>query len=152
MKVKDKSEKAGLKLSIPKTKITSFDHIIRSHHLMANTWGKSGNSDRFYFLGFQNHYRWWPQPWNEQILAFWKKSYDKPRQCIKKQKHHFANKGLYSENYVCVCVCVFSVVMYGWESWTVKKTEHWKTDALKCSSGEVSCESFGQQGDQTSQP
>ena len=29
----------------------------------------------------------------------WKKSYDKPRQCIKKQRYHFANKGLYSQSY-----------------------------------------------------
>ena len=29
----------------------------------------------------------------------WKKIYDKPRQCIKKQRHHFANKGLYSQIY-----------------------------------------------------
>ena len=34
-----------------------------SHHFMANRWGKSGNSDRLYFLGFQNHCRWWLQPW-----------------------------------------------------------------------------------------
>ena len=33
------------------------------------------------------------------MLAPWKESYDKPRQCIKKQRHHFANKGLYSQNY-----------------------------------------------------
>ena len=33
------------------------------------------------------------------MLASWKKNYDKPRQCIKKQKYHFANKGLYSESY-----------------------------------------------------
>ena len=32
-------------------------------------------------------------------LTPWKKSYDKPRQHIKKQKHHFANKGLYSQSY-----------------------------------------------------
>ena len=32
-------------------------------------------------------------------LAPWKKSYDKPRQHIKKQRHHFANKGSYSESY-----------------------------------------------------
>ena len=30
---------------------------------------------------------------------FLKDSYDKPRQCIKKQRHHFANKGLYSQSY-----------------------------------------------------
>ena len=34
------------------------------------------------------------------MLAPWKKSYDKPRQHIKKQRHHFANKGLYSQSYV----------------------------------------------------
>ena len=34
-----------------------------------------------------------------KILALWKNSYDKPRQCIKKQKHPFANKGLYSQSY-----------------------------------------------------
>ena len=33
------------------------------------------------------------------LLAPWKESYDKPRQCIKKQKHHFANKGLYGQSY-----------------------------------------------------
>ena len=37
--------------------------------------------------------------WNWKMLALWKKSYDKPRYCIKKQKHHFANKGPYSESY-----------------------------------------------------
>ena len=43
MKLKENSEKAGLKLNIQKTKI------------MAKRWGKKGNSGRFYFLGFQNH-------------------------------------------------------------------------------------------------
>ena len=35
----------------------------------------------------------------EQGLAPWKKSYDQPRQHIKKQRHHFADKGLYSQSY-----------------------------------------------------
>ena len=34
-----------------------------------------------------------------QHLAPWKESYDKPRQRIKMQRYHFANKGLYSQNY-----------------------------------------------------
>ena len=42
--------------------------------------------------------RWWLQPWNEKTFAPWKKSYDEPRQCIKKQRHYFANKGLPSQN------------------------------------------------------
>ena len=40
------------------------DYGTRSHHFMANRCGKIGNSDRFYFLGLQNHCRWWLYPWN----------------------------------------------------------------------------------------
>ena len=53
MKVKEESEKVGLKLSIQKT-----DHGIWSHHFMANRWGNSGNSVRLYYLGLQNHCIW----------------------------------------------------------------------------------------------
>ena len=49
MKVKEKSERGGLKLNIQKTK------IMASGPIMANRWGKSGNNDRHYFLGLQNH-------------------------------------------------------------------------------------------------
>ena len=51
MKVKEESEKAGLKLNIQKTKIIG----IRSHHFLANRWGNSGNSERLYFRGLQSH-------------------------------------------------------------------------------------------------
>ena len=44
MKVKDKSEKSGLKLNIQKTN----DHGIWFHHFMANRWGNNGNSDRLF--------------------------------------------------------------------------------------------------------
>ena len=47
MSVKEESEKGGLKLNIQKTK----DLGIWSHHFTVNRWGKSGSSDRFYFLG-----------------------------------------------------------------------------------------------------
>ena len=56
MKVKEESEKAGLKLNIQKTK------TMVSHHFMANRWGNNGNSDRLYFGGLQNHCRWFLQP------------------------------------------------------------------------------------------
>ena len=56
--------------------------------------------------------------------ALWKKSYDKPRQSTKKQRHHFANKG------PCSQILVFPVVMYGCESWTIKKAEHQTTDTF----------------------
>ena len=48
MRVKEDSEKAGLKLNIQNTKIMDG---IWSHHFMANRWGNSGNSGRFYFWG-----------------------------------------------------------------------------------------------------
>ena len=60
MKVKEESEKAGLKLNIQKTK----DHGIWSHHFMANRWGNNGNSDRLYFLELQNYCGQWVQSWN----------------------------------------------------------------------------------------
>ena len=54
-----------------------------------------------------------------KILAPWKKTYDQPRQHIKKQRHYFANKG---KPMVClVKPMVFPVVMYGGDSWTIKK-------------------------------
>ena len=52
MKVKEESEKVGLKLNIQKTKI-----MASGHHFMGNRWGNSGNSERFYFFGLQNHCR-----------------------------------------------------------------------------------------------
>ena len=52
MKVKEGSDKLGLKLNIQKTKIMASGPIV------ANQWGNNGNSDRLYFLGFQNHCRW----------------------------------------------------------------------------------------------
>ena len=45
---------------------------------------------------------------------------------------------------------VFPAVMYGCESWTVKKAEHQRIDALNCGVGEDSCKSLGLQGDSTS--
>ena len=48
-----------------------------------------------------------------------------------------------------VKVTVYSVVIYRCESWTIKKTEHWKMVILNCGAGEDSWEYVGQQGDQT---
>jgi len=92
---------------------------------MANRWGNSGNSDRLYFGRLQNHCRWWLKPWSEKMLTPWKKSYDQPRQHIKKQRYYFANKVLSSQ------AMVFAVVMYGCESWIIKKVEWWRMDTFK---------------------
>ena len=60
MKVKEESEKAGLKLNIQKTKITASSPI--------TSWQIDGETMEtvtdFIFLGSKNHCRWWLQPWN----------------------------------------------------------------------------------------
>ena len=65
---------------------------------MANRWGNSGNIDRLFFVA----------PKSLQMVTGdvklkdtcpWKKSYDQPRQHIKKQRHYFANKGPSSQSY-----------------------------------------------------
>ena len=73
MKVKEESEKVGLKLNIQKTKIMASSPII--------SWQIDGET------------------METVTLAPWKKSYDQPRQYIKKQRHYFANKDLSSQSY-----------------------------------------------------
>ena len=59
------------------------------------------------------------------MLAPWTESYDQPRQHIKKQRHYFANK-------VCIFKpMVFPVLMYGCESWTIKKADGRRIDAFE---------------------
>ena len=80
MKVKEESEKAGLKLNIQKTKIVASSPI--------TSWQIDGETMEtvadFILGGLQNHCRWWLQPGNWKTLPPWKKSYDQPRQHIKK--------------------------------------------------------------------
>ena len=78
-------------------------------------------------------FSWAPKSlWMVTAAMKWKdacsleENFDKPRQHIKKHRHHFAFKGLYSQNYM-----VFSVVMFGCESWTIKKIECWRIDAFE---------------------
>ena len=59
------------------------------------------------------------------MLTPWKESYDQPKWHIKNQRHYFANKGPSSQGYG------FQVVMYGYESWTIKKAERRRTDAFE---------------------
>ena len=59
------------------------------------------------------------------MLTPWEESYDQPRQHIKKRRHYFATK------VYLVKAMVFPVVMYGCESWTVKKAEHRRIDAFE---------------------
>ena len=59
------------------------------------------------------------------MLAPWKKNYDKLREHIKKQRHHFADK------VHLVKAMVFPVVIYECESWTIRKAENSRIDAFE---------------------
>ena len=95
MKVKEESEKAGLKLNIQKMKIMASSPI--------TSWPIDGEIMEtvvdFIFLGSKITVDGDCSHEIKKKLAPWKKSYDKPRQCIKKQRHHFANKGPNRQSY-----------------------------------------------------
>ena len=87
------------------------------NHFMANTWRNNGNSERLIF-GAPKSLQMVTAAMKLKMLALLKKSYDQPRQHIKKQRHYFAHK------VHLVKAMVFSVVMYRCKSWTIKKAEH----------------------------
>ena len=94
MKVKKQSLKAGLKLNIQKSKI------------MVSRSNTSWQMDHEKWKQWQILFSWTPKSlqlvtaaMKLKMLAPWKKSYDKSRQRIKKQRHHFANKGAYSQSH-----------------------------------------------------
>ena len=77
--------------------------------------------------------------------APWKESYDQPRQHIKKQRKYTLPRK------VCLIkALVFPVVMYGCESWTVKKAEHRRIDAFELWYWTRLLRVLGLQGDPTS--
>ena len=119
MKVKEESEKVGLKLNIQKTKIMASSPI--------TSWQIDGETvDTVLFLGA-------PKSLQMVIAAMklkdtpWKESYDQPRQHIKKQRHYFANKGPSSQGYGFSSghVCMWELdykegwVLKNWCFWTV---------------------------------
>ena len=75
MKVKEESEKVGLKLNIQKTKIMASGPI--------TSWETDGETVEtvsvFILGGLQNHCGLWLQSWNWKTLTTWKESYDQPR-------------------------------------------------------------------------
>ena len=90
---------------------------------MANRWGNGGNSDWLYFSGLQKL---------QMVIAAmtlkdacsWKKSYDQPRQHIK-SRDTLCQQRPSSQSYG------FSVIMYGCQSWTIKKAEPRRIDAFE---------------------
>ena len=121
MKVKEESEKVGLKLNILKTKIMA-PNPITSWQI---DWETVAAVTDFILGGLQNHCSWWLQPWKLKYTCCLEENYDQPRQHIKKQRHYFVNKHPSSQSYG------FPVVMYQFERWTIKKAEHRKIDAFE---------------------
>ena len=94
MKVKEENEKVSLKLNIQKIKIMASSPI--------TTWQIDGETIEtvtdFIFLGSKITTDGYCSREIQKTLAPWKKSYDQPRQPIKKQRHYFDNKGLSSQS------------------------------------------------------
>ena len=114
MKVKEESEKVGLKLNIQKTK----DHGIWSHHFMENRWGNGGNSVRLYFLGSKITADVDCSHEIKRCLFLGRKVMTTLESILKSRDITLPTK------FHLVKAMVFPVVMYGCESWTRKKTEH----------------------------
>ena len=113
--MKEESEKFGLKLNIQKTKIMVSGPI--------TSWqidGETMETVTNFILGGSKITADGDCSHEIRRPLLLGRSYDQPRQHIKKQRHYFANKGP-----SCQAV-VFTVVMHGYESCTIKKAEHQK--------------------------
>ena len=122
MKVKQESEKVGLKLNIQKTKIMASDPI--------TSWQIDGETmetvTEFILGGFQiNHCRWWLSHEINRRLLLERKAMTNLDSILKSREITLPTK------VHLVKAVVFPVVMYGCESWTIKKGEHWRTDAFE---------------------
>ena len=116
IKVKEESEKVGLKLNIGKTKIMASGLI--------TSWQIDGvkiETGETLFLGLQNHCRWWLQPWNYKMLL-WRKALTNLDSILKSRDVILPTN---------ICVVKAMVVMYRCESWTIKKAECRRIDACK---------------------
>ena len=94
MKVKEESEKVSLKLNIQKTKIMASGPI--------TSWqvdGETMETVTNFILGDPKSLQMVTAVRKLKTLTPWKKSYDQPREHIKKQRHYFANKGLSNQGY-----------------------------------------------------
>ena len=98
---------------------------IWSHHLMANTWGNIGNNNSLYFLGLQSDE---DGDWSHEI----KRGLLPGRKAMTNTDKVLKSRDITLLIKVCLVeAMVFPVVMYGCESWTIKKTEHPTIDAFE---------------------
>ena len=93
---------------------------------MANRWGNSGSSDRLYFRGLQNHYSGDCSHEIKRCLLLGGKVMTNLDSILKSRDITLPT------NVHLVKAMVFPVVMYGCDSWTIKKAERQRIDALNC--------------------
>ena len=121
IKVKEESEKVGLKLNIQKTKIMASGPI--------TSWKidgeNSGNSFRLYFGGLQSHFRWWCSHEIKRCLLLGRKFMTNLDSILKSRDISLPTK------IRLVKAMIFPVVGYGCESWTIKIAECQRTDAFE---------------------
>ena len=120
MNLKEESEKVGLKLNFNKTKVMAYSPITSRQidgETMETVTDFIFGDSKITADGDCSH--------EIKRLTPLKKSYDQPRQHIKKQRHYFANKGPSSQSYG------FPVFMYGCESWSIKKVKCQRMDAFE---------------------
>ena len=125
--VKEESEKVGLKLSIQKTKIMTSDPITSQP---VDVEAMEMVTD-FIFLDSKITVEVNTTMKLKDTCSL-EENYDKPRLCVKKQRHYFANKGLYSQRYV------FPVVMYGCRAGPKRRLSAKELMLLNCGVGEDS--------------
>ena len=98
---------------------------MQSHHFMGNRWGNNENSERLYFLGFEIIADGDCSHKIKRCWLFGRKAMTNLDSILKSRDITLPTK-------IClVKAMVFPVVMYGCESWTIKKAEHWRTDAFE---------------------
>ena len=110
---------------------------------MASSWETVETVSDFNF-GAPKSLQMWLQPWNKKTLAPWKKSYDQPRQHIKKQRHYFANKGPPSPSYGFSSVHVQMWEMDYKESWAPKSWCCWTVVLKKTLESPLDCKEIQQ--------
>ena len=93
--------------------------------LMTNRWGKNENSDRLYFLGFQNHCKRWLQPWNLRHFLLGRKAVTNLGSILKRKDIALPTKVHLAK------AMVFPIVIYECESWAIKKAEQWIINAFE---------------------
>ena len=93
---------------------------------MPNRRGGNGSSDRFYFLGLQNHCRWWQKPWNlKRNLLLGRKAMTNLDSILKSKDITLSTK------IQIVKAMVFPAVLYRSKSWTIMKAECQRIDAFE---------------------